>query len=147
LEESVFSEVSASPSSTNSIQESVTSVVQRFSSNDFLDTNSLAETTRAALGVGNTDTSTLQESVTFVVLRADNRGDNNDDDDSSVPPGVPGTDEEIISTPSHEPALALEPLGENLVRLWHLDNTTKKWSFYDQCKRTGSGLSKTRSSS
>jgi hypothetical protein len=116
---------------TSTLQESVTFVVQRFNSTDFLETNSLVETTRAALGVGRSDTSTLQESVTFVVLRADSRGDDDDGSDSSFPPGAPGTDEEVISTPSQESDIALEPLGANLVRLWHFDNTAKEWSFYD----------------
>jgi hypothetical protein len=92
---------------TSTLQESVTFVVQRFSSNNFLETSTLAETTRAALGVGRSDTSTLQESVTFVVLRADSRGDDDDGSDSSFPPGAPGTDEEVISTPSQESDIAL----------------------------------------
>ena len=29
------------------------------------------------------------------------------------------------------PARALEPLGDNLVRLWQFDNATKKWTFYN----------------
>jgi len=34
----------------------------------------------------------------------------------------------IVST---ELALALEPLEASLVRVWHFDNATKKWSFFD----------------
>ena len=30
-----------------------------------------------------------------------------------------------------EVATGLEPLDDNLVRVWHFDNTTKEWSFYD----------------
>ena len=28
-------------------------------------------------------------------------------------------------------ATAVEPLGDNLVRAWHFNNTTKEWAFYD----------------
>ena len=35
-----------------------------------------------------------------------------------------------VITPT-EVASGLELLGENLVRVWHFDNTTKEWTFYD----------------
>jgi hypothetical protein len=93
------------------------------------ETAEVTETIQVSLGVSTSESASLGESV-FSEVGADSRG-GDDDDDARFPPAVPETDEEIISTPSQESDVALEPLGENLVRLWHFDNTTKEWSFYD----------------
>ena len=45
--------------------------------------------------------------------------------------GIQAVASDATVIPAAGVARALEPLGDNLERVWHLDDTTREWTFYD----------------
>lgn len=67
-------------------------------------------------------------------LPEDDDDDDDDDGGGSVGGGGEPTTPSALPIPapivSTELGLAIDPLGDNLVRVWYFDNTIKTWSFF-----------------
>ena len=57
----------------------------------------------------------------------------NDDDDDDKPQGSSDGEKDVnFITTEVAPVVAFSVLGNNLTRLWYFDNTSKRWSVYNQ---------------